>query len=170
MATVPTMDTFVSGEKVTAAKLNKNIRDASAFLLNPPSVSLKAAVTQSVAHNTPTDIVFDTELWDTDSMWITGATVTVNTPGLYEVNVRLSFAANATGHRYVTVLQNGNPLGRVLSPAFATYAWSNNFTRIVRAAQGDVFKVNAWQTSTVALGTGTGTTDETTFQARWVGV
>lgn len=72
--------------------------------------AFNTAATQSIPNVTWTSIALDNERWDTDAQH---DTVTNNTrltcvvPGKYIVSGGISFASDATGLRYVRILQNG---------------------------------------------------------------
>lgn len=115
MATVPVMRTWVTGEVVTAAYLNSNLRDASNFLLAPPLAVLRQSSTQSVPNAAYTAILLDAEDIDRDSghSTVTNTSKYVcQTPGWYSDQATLSYASNATGLRIAGFNVNGVDINR----------------------------------------------------------
>lgn len=169
MATLPTFDTFNAGETVTAAKLNKNIRDAGTFLINPPSLRLNANVAQSQATSAWTTLTYNVEDEDTDGMWTSGSNITCNTSGLYQVNASSTWAVNTTGSRLVRFAVNGVALnGRASSSGVATYETSVSLSKCVRLAVGDVFTVQTWHNVGSALNSYVSADARNTLEMVWV--
>lgn len=75
MATVPSETTVVAGSVLTAATWNSNVRDALNFLLAPPFAVMTQGTAQSIANNTWTSVLWDTESLDRDN----GHSTTSNT-------------------------------------------------------------------------------------------
>lgn len=106
---LPVMQTFVTGEIVTATKLNTNVRDAINFLLSPPLFIGRRNAAQPLSANNDTGIQWDVEELDADGMHTgTNATVTPLTPGVYDLEGHVAFAANATGTRLIQLFINGS--------------------------------------------------------------
>ncbi|MGZ4663727.1 MAG: hypothetical protein ACXV5Q_01405 [Frankiaceae bacterium] len=178
MATVPTQSTFTDGNVLTAAQLNSNVRDAVNFLLGgsagrKPVCRVNFASTlQSVATGTVTTIVFPQVLQDTDGAYSTSTgTYTVATAGLWLVNVRSYWAANATGIRGLWVNHNGGSAGE---------SWLNsnsdtgnngraNVTTIVPASVGDTFTAACLQNSGGALNFGLANQELGYMTLTWLG-
>ena len=67
-------------------------------------------VNQTIAHNTNTDRVFDTVVFDTDNMVDLVADnrkITIQTKGIYLVTGATNYAPNATGRRICQIFVNG---------------------------------------------------------------
>lgn len=103
--------TWSSGEVVTAAQLNAELRDWVSALANPPSCRVYHNTTQSLTDNTEATVTFNSERWDTDSMHesVTNPSrVTFNTAGLYVVTFCCQLAAGADyTMAYATLRLNG---------------------------------------------------------------
>lgn len=184
MATVPATQTWLAGEKVTAAKFIAATKTPLDFLLNPPrcSVAYKDGDISgnTIANATATVIPFGTEGWDTDSMHSTSTNtsrVIFNTVGLYQVSAFARFAPNATGYRMLNVRLNagGNvSQGQTLTTFAQPAAPSTTSTSISRTfdlnvtSAGDYIELFLTQTSTATLGVETGER-VTGFHVRWVG-
>ena len=69
MGSVPVQRTWVTGEIVTAAEMNSNIRDSVNFLLTTPRCILGLSTLTTVSDSTtPTSIIWDTLYVNTDNM------------------------------------------------------------------------------------------------------
>lgn len=112
--TVPTKST---GNTVSTSDWNTYVRDNLNNLIVPPSVSVKRASAQSISNTTWTAVSWDTELWDTDSMWSSTPNptrLTIGTTGLYCVNANVTFTNTASGiGRIVGIRTNGTTVNAV---------------------------------------------------------
>ncbi|HEY6021598.1 MAG TPA: hypothetical protein VIY48_17545 [Candidatus Paceibacterota bacterium] len=109
MATVPAEITWVSGQVVTAAQLNTNLRDAVNFLINKPTCQVRQTVSQNLTTGSAAAIAFDTEDVDNDNMHSTTTNttrLTAVTSGRYHVGGGYC-AASTTGRKEVWVRING---------------------------------------------------------------
>lgn len=171
MATLPAPDTFAAGEKVTALKLNANVRDNVNFLLNPPTSQVFQTAQQNFATSGSFIVItWDTELYDTDNMVNLGTQndrITIVTPGLYSVTLAFSFATNGTGIRIARVLKNGaTEVARETSAGLAGTSASMVVSIDLRLAAGDYLVAQGQQTSGGALSS---STTPCFMSARWVG-
>lgn len=109
---VPVQRTWVTGEVVTAAELNANIRDAVNFLLATPRCVLIRSTSLSVANSSSPQVInFDTELVDSDTMHTNTAQarMTVNTAGRYEFEIYVHYEVtnvNAAGTIHSGIAKN----------------------------------------------------------------
>lgn len=112
MATVPVPRTWTTGETVTATIMNATtgVKGAHDFMLSPPRCYIyQTAVTNMPTSGTAALMLFDTELYDTDTMHSTVSNtgrITSNATGLYRISGCIGFASNATGYRQVNVRKN----------------------------------------------------------------
>jgi hypothetical protein len=178
MATIPATQSFLAGEKVTAAKLIAAAKTPLDFLMNPPRCGVYAGAGISCANQTWTLVTFDTESWDTDSMHSTvtdTSRVTINTSGQYLVTFYARFLSNATGYRQLNFRKNstGNSgLGSTMS-TIAAPAVNGSMTFLTRTFElnctaGEHYELFAWQSSTAALSLDTGQR-VTGMEFRWLG-
>lgn len=158
MATVPTPKTWTTPE-VTAADLNAQIRDAMAFLLNPPRCLVKRRDTnQSVPDGTSTNIEFqsaETE-WDNDSM-VDLATnddrVTITTAGIYKIDAAIQVAATVASGRQEILIRHYNSSGveqGYMRKAIRanTYGWQGmHATFVMELAAADYISLQLFQNS-----------------------
>jgi hypothetical protein len=115
MATVPVPDTWATGGKITASKLN-TLRDSLRWLglttgggTPAPYCNVFRTGALSPATATFTIVSFDAEVDDTDSMHdlVTNPSrVIAQTAGEYLMTYGVVFAANATGRRVAQLQKN----------------------------------------------------------------
>lgn len=135
MAAIPVYRTWVSGEVVTAAEMNANIRDAGNFQLAKPYVDVDASGNTTLGAGTAVLISFDTENEDNDSMHSTSTNpsrIIAQTAGLFTMhwfyrvtsvsgtqtlNLRLNAAGSSTGGSSLTT---------------TTYSGNNQIERVLR--------------------------------------
>jgi hypothetical protein len=95
-----TPETAVAGNVLTAAYLNTNVRDNTSFLFTPPSVRVHRT-SNLTGYSSDAAITWSAEEWDTDGMWSSGSTITIQTAGLYLIN----FAGRAGGSATISRIQ-----------------------------------------------------------------
>lgn len=92
---VPTQDTFTVGEILTAALMNKNVRDAVGFLTAPPIAVLSQSAAQSIPAGAFTPVNFDASAIDTyggHSNSVNNSRYTAQVAGWYLALGRFGFA------------------------------------------------------------------------------
>lgn len=168
MATVPTPDTAAVGGRIKAGVWNDDVRDAVNFLLNPPTCRVyQGSAGTTLATATATLLPFDTESWDTDASHSTSTNpsrLTAVTAGKYLVVAQVSYAANATGQRYVTLRKNsaGSGTGGTLVDRVSVDAVGSGSTSVFCVTEvwlstaGDYLEVFGEQSSGGNLATNTG--------------
>lgn len=115
---VPTFNAFLSGERVTAEKLNKNIREAGEFFLRPPlGWATLSDETVDLSNGSWFNIPFDFEHIDNDNMFSTPGYLTVRTTGYYHVEAGARFIGRTNGNRGLRVRSNGVDVDEIYSPA-----------------------------------------------------
>jgi hypothetical protein len=111
MATVPTPYDATAGGKASAAAFDAGVKDLFNFLLAPPRCSVWNSTGQLITPAaTPTVVLYDSEVDDTDSMHSTSSNtgrITFNTAGRYELNIFNSTSSNALTQYNVQVRLNG---------------------------------------------------------------
>jgi hypothetical protein len=140
VATVPVPRTWVSGEFVVASYMN-GIRDALNFLLQPPLCVAKQTVIQSIS-TAWAPVTMDAEDIDRDgghSVASNTSRYTGQTPGWYRIDGTISWSANTSGMRGVSI-------------------WVNNASQYGYSSSGPPTN-NAWGTSTSGTVFLNGTTD-----------
>lgn len=156
------------GDAVTAADYNIMANDVISFRNNsgvvPPAVRLERGTAQSISNTTDTLVTWPTEVFDTDGMYTaTSDTITVVTAGIYQINVTVEFAVNATGIRVVSLLKNpssaSDQSSRIASTAVsATSVAGGNCvlscSTIISLVATNTIKVQVYQSSGGALNVG----------------
>lgn len=109
MATIPSPATWATGQTPTATDLNTELRDNWGFFANPPRV--KVYKSTAIAVTGDTLMTWDTEIYDTDGMWSSGANsrLIAKTAGVYQVELHINWQLinNASpGSRYAAVKLN----------------------------------------------------------------
>lgn len=92
-------DTVTAGSVLAATRWNTHLVGNLDFLAKPPSCGLSRSTEQSIATGVWRSIAWNTEGWDTDTMWSsTAATrVDINTAGKYLVTANAGFVASTAG-------------------------------------------------------------------------
>ena len=154
---VPSPRTWTNTEFVDDTKMN-TVRDALLFLLDPPQCQAYNTTAPSIASNavTPQAVTLDVETYDNDNIHSTGGSTnrfTIVTPGTYEVNAQVVFAANSTGMREVRTVKNGStpPLGRVVVTPGAQVCVAQISGVLMPFSAGDTLDLMALQNSGAAL-------------------
>jgi hypothetical protein len=179
MATVPATQSFLAGEKVTAAKLTAATKTPLDFLLNPPRVNAFATAGTVCPTGISTLITFDGEAWDTDGMHSTTnpSRITINTPGQYLVSIYARFPINATGYRSLNLRLNsgGNSgAGSTLSTISVAPTPGSATTMVTRTLEltcnaGDHYELFASQSSGANMTLDVGQR-VTAMEFRWLGL
>jgi hypothetical protein len=121
----------------------------------PPAVIVYHSASQSIANNTSTPVVFNTETDDPEA-WHSTVTnpsrVTVTMAGLYLVIGYVPWEPNATGYRQASLAVNG---GVVLSPMMPAlgggFGTNQQVTALFGIAAGDYIEMYAAQGAGIAL-------------------
>lgn len=107
--------TWVTGELVTAAYLNSNIRDNITLLANPPSCKVYTSAGPTINNNSLTTVTFNNQYWNTDTNWSSGTNpsrLTVTTAGKYlcwfDIELAMTIAA---GQFQAGLFKNGGSSG-----------------------------------------------------------
>lgn len=101
MGTVPVEVTWTTGQVVTSAEINSNLRDAVNFLAAPPRCELTWTPTPfAVANATWQLLSWNTAVVNTDNMWtnLSASRITVQTPGRYELEGNIHFQPSAVAN------------------------------------------------------------------------
>ncbi len=149
--TAPT--TVSAGDAITASLYNTYVGTNVANLIVPPAVLLRRVANQSISNNTETNMSWDTEDVDTDSMWSSGTTITIQTSGIYVVSMFINFgAANGTGLREIAFKKNGvGGIGSNTSMPNSSYTHNVTASAIFSAVATDTITAVAFQSSGSAM-------------------
>jgi hypothetical protein len=141
---------------------------------NPAAVGcyLDFTAAQSIANNTATALNFTRELYDTDGFHdnsVNNSRITIPTGkgGKYLFTGVMSFAANATGVRYVELKINNTTSYFVLNTnATSSFATFHSFNFVTTLVATDYIEMFVYQNSSGALNANA---VDTTFQAIYLG-
>lgn len=124
------------------------------YARDPHHAIIRPNVTQSVPNATGTRMVTNVTT-SVESMTVNHAagSVTTTRAGLYLVAAAVGWAANGTGYRAVILNQGAVNIGTQAAQAFTPGGNFEQVTALVRAAIGDVFTVDLYQSSGGALST-----------------
>lgn len=172
MATVPSPITFVAGNKLTAAQMNTNVRDAGNFFVSPPMAKVRNSGAFSIPNGVFTAMTWDTEDVDSDNMHSTSTNTSrlvAVTPGWYLVTANVEMAANATGARFIRLLVDGvTVIGATGGgPVLGGANFNASVSGFVFLAATHYVEVQAYQASGGALST-SGVNGSNDFSAVWV--
>lgn len=154
--TVPTVPTWLAGQKLTAAGLNL-IGTWQLFWSNRPMFRMHQSVAQSVPNGVWTQITCDTPDYDTDSGRATSTpwsyTIPAGMGGRWRFWWSVPWAANTTGERASNIWKNGAAASSIdaVTPVSALYAGSVGLTDVITVAGGDVMALYGYQSSGAAL-------------------
>lgn len=167
---VPSYDTFIAAERVTAAKLNKNLRDSGNFFKNTPFAWAYVGAAYTGTTNVWADSLLDTEKADNDNMFSpgNGGKLVVQTPGWYHVEGGGRWATNADGYRGVRLRQNGVDLDVVYSPGLAGIGVTLRGSSYAYCVANDAITVGHMFNSTTVTALSVNQPHYSFLRARWV--
>jgi hypothetical protein len=172
---VPSFDDFIASERVTAAKLNKNVRDSGNFYKAVPFAHAYLTAALSVpTGGTWQTINLDTEQYDNDNMFVTSTPgrLTIQTPGMYYIEGQVRYAsdsANQTKARAGRIQINAST---DLDTQYVPCAPSNSTQVYLKGyrqlAAGDYLTLGTLHYESVAESVHVGSQHYTYLRAKWV--
>jgi hypothetical protein len=170
--TVPTLPTWLAGQKITSTLMNQ-ITTYGQFWANPPMFRMYQSIAQSVPNAVYTQITMDALDYDTDSGRAAGTpwsyTIPAGMSGRWTFNWKVGWAINATGARLESLYRNGSPV--TAEQSSATNAGASRTADVAASGTtiavnaGDIISVWGFQESTAALNTDAG---QSSFEGRLV--
>lgn len=170
--------TWVTGEVVTAAMLNEQIRDNELFLRKHVGAYAYKTANQSIANNAGdgfTALTFNAELYDTDTLHDNAAntsrfTIPAGLDGYWVSMVQVDYAASAVGGRREAELRkNGvTHIARVRIPPGSVQV-RVQCVAVVNMVAGDYIEGGANQDSGAALNALGGDSEQTHLQIGYMG-
>lgn len=160
--------------KTQSGTMRLQVRPDGKVLYDVPQVSLGNSGGQSTTSGSGLDLTFDTERFDTDGMHSTGSNtdrITCVTAGVYVVTANVSFNANATGTRQVSINHYDSGGSLIRTPGFdKRNAATAGATQLsvgcqVKMAAGEFLRLTALQDSggSITVSNGVG------FSASYIG-
>jgi hypothetical protein len=139
--TFPTLTDVATGDVLTAVGYN-NVQQTSRQLRVPPACEVYRT-SNLTGYTSNTAITWQAERYDTDGMWTSGSSVTIQTPGIYVITLNVGITATAT----VTLMTAGIYIsGQLSAQTYANVANGNDSYASVSAA----YSLAAAQTVTAA--------------------
>jgi hypothetical protein len=157
--------TLATGTLVTSTHWAIHVNNQK-FLHGPPTVQLTRAAAQNIPDTAWTGVSWDTEVWDTNTMWSSTAPTKVyaRTAGKFLVTQIGSFAATTGGaFRALGIRVNttsGDPRDAHISNETQSQAWVKCLTSMVSLTTGQFIEAVQIQNSGAGLNT------DTTFDPR----
>ena len=106
--------------------------------------------TQSISTATTTDLTTYTEVYDSNSYYTSGASITIPTTGKYKIELVYLYAPNSTGYRTIELVRNGSTL---LSQDFQAGSGASFngvygiINQVFSLTAADAIKASTYQTS-----------------------
>ena len=159
------LDSVTVGSVLTASDYNKAVENSNNFRV-PPSCSVYFGTTSTYTENT--DIAWTAQDYtNTDSMWTSGATVTINTAGLYLITFTgRATNTSSTGARAVLLFSGTTTELQTQAETTTDFRWSMSAVRSLAAASTMTARLQ-WSPGTVTLA---GASDlRPTLTVSWLG-
>jgi hypothetical protein len=167
---IPSYDDWIAAERVTGAKLNKNIRDAGNFHKGVPFAWAYRTAAYSLANNSWVDLTMDTEKADNDGMYATSnGYLLINTPGWYFVDAQVRYpVASTVGVRGCRIRLNGADNDVSYGAPTSSDGMTVKSSTYVQCVAGDQLQVGAFQTTGAAVNLTVASSYYTFIRARWI--
>lgn len=158
--------TFVAGEVGTAAEQNVIANDIR-FLHGPPTCQVRRVAAQSIGSGGYVSIQFDTEGWDTNTIWSSTASekLFARTAGKYLATFTAHLAGSSAGQlRIATIAKNTTAVGssstayetRLSSTAIGSNGIGLSVSGMFSLTTSDYLTANVYQDSGISFNTSTG--------------
>lgn len=165
--------TVLTADSAEATGLKWAAAQTPAFV----GVALLKSADQSVSNLTETAISFDVEEFDTDGFHSnttnnTRITIPTGKGGKYLVTMRLSWAQNSTGSRWVSLFKNGSDYATHIMPPISSSNTNqlSSISLVVNLVAGDYIELYGQQGSGGSLNAlGNSTFQRCYFQATFLG-
>lgn len=168
--------TFVAGNVLTAAQQNV-LANNDRFLHGPPTVRLRRAAAQTFTISAYDTVQFDTEDWDSNSMWSStnNDQVFVRTAGKYLATFSGSFSNSTGGTLRIIAIVKNSTASLVTNEQFQVFASQDMLTLGPRMSVTGMFSMTTTDYLTAQMfqdaGSITATTareGQPTFSMLWV--
>jgi hypothetical protein len=168
--------TWVSGDVLTAAQMNQDVRDNVSFLANPPACRVYNSASIVVANTTWTALTFDTERYDTAAMHSTASNtsrLTAPVAGLYLITGHIAWGNNAVGERLVAIRHNdATDIANVslFGTAGSTSSLMKTVSTVWKMAASDYVELRVYQSAGGSLTVLFTTALSPEFSMTWIGL
>jgi hypothetical protein len=139
-------------------------------VVSPPRAWVYQSGGQTLTNDVSTPVEWNTVAYDVGGMYSASQPTRLTAPedGLYQINVQVGFAANATGYREILLKRNGTDIGRLRAQTMTNaLAVIPSITKEFSLAAGEYVEVFARQNSGANIATVSGTS-WSAFQMRKV--
>ena len=136
-----------TGDMWSATEHNLYLKDNFAYFAAFHGACVNRHSVQIIPNTQYTDIVYDTEIFDTEGFWVTGSAslFTVALAGYYRLNALVDSGAASSGYREARIFQNGNTISWDTSVGLVVVSTVLAMDVIAHANVGDYFKVKFYQ-------------------------
>lgn len=169
--TYNTLSTVSAGSVLTATAYNEAVENSNNYRVPPHVMVSRSSDLTSYAQGT--NITWNNEVADTDAMWSSGTTITINTAGIYVLNAYVSLTATATlstlSLRFVTT--GTHPITRSVTAAESStqgYAQNTTVVGLAAATTIDVRAIIGGGSNYTIKGAASGDS-MSYFSATWIG-
>lgn len=156
----PVSYTATTGNFVTAALWNTQVRDATSFLTNVPVFRGFQNAAQTVGSSIVyAPILLDSESFDPEGGHSTSTNTsrfTVQTAGYYYVSAFASYGTNSAGGRAIAIAVNGTAMVQSQQAPPPANSWSGGTNWLGYLNVGDFVEATTWQNSGGNLSMATG--------------
>jgi hypothetical protein len=156
----PTSYTATTGNFLTSAVWNTQVRDATGFLSAVPVFRGFQTAAQSFASSTAyAPILLDSESFDPEGGHSTSTNTSrfvVQTAGYYYVTAFGSYSTNATGGRAIAVAVNGTATVQSQQAPPPANSWAGGVNWLGYLNVGDYVEATSWQNSGTSVSMATG--------------
>ena len=165
-----TPETFTAGQTLTAASMNK-MTGNDGFLYKPPMCRVYRSSDYSYSSGF---ITWNAEAYDTDGMWSSGDSITIQTAGVYMVTANITVTCSATlTWLAANIYRDSNSVSRNQAPAYSSTLGFCTTSALVRCSVGtvikSVFDPFGGSSFTVKGGADTSADNVTSLTVAWVG-
>jgi len=166
--------TYTAGETITSTILNTHVRDNLNGIVSPPYAYVRATTSTTLVSSGWTEISFNTEVVDTDTMYTSGSPtrLTAKTAGLYVISGGFAIgtlAANANVQMRFAI--NGADIphaGTSVAAGSASYNAMLSTSCMYQFAVNDYLELRGLP-STASVNTAVASGNRAYLQMRWVG-
>ena len=162
--------TVAAGDVYTAAAHNIIATDVNNFIV-PPACQVRRT-TNLTSYSSGTDITWESEAFDTDDMYSTGTSITIQTAGIYLVTFTGGYSAGATLTRvFAGIIKSGTSIAEQESLGAAT-GGGFSFAVITNCAAAATLTARVSFTggsAYVIAGNASETSTQTRLTAKWIG-
>ena len=166
--------TGLADSAITTAKIAASAITAPKVAVWPRCRVRRSVSDQSITDSVETEILFQAEDVDTDTMWSADSDITIKTAGLYWIHANVQWGANATQSRYqIAITKNDVRFSRTNhndTGLSTVTTWFQNCAGMSSCAVNDIINLKVFQKNGNAAAVGVVTDTDSTFcEVIWLG-